>query len=425
MKRGIVFIVIILLAVSVSLFAGGGSQKQQAQKPAKISFWHWWDPDSEVFCRTLCNEWTARSGIDVELMIMQDYATILTAISGGNPPDAVMLTLKGQLSDMVANGAAYCLDDLIARDKIDMSKFLDTSLYGYKYNGKYYGLPFMGFNLGLYWNKRAFREAGLDPEKPPKTTEEVIEYAKKLTKRDASGKIVQLGFCSNDFMCAAAAYNTRYFDEKTGKYTLDNPQMVKALEYLRTFYQELGIDPQETQNFIRSAGAYLTPEDIFQSGKAAMVTDGNWMVNFIKTVEYGATTLPYSRDFPQLEGLNYIEYNPHFIPSGSKNIDAAWDLYKFMIVDPVNTVRFADAVANLPQLKEIPTTFQSDLFNNPVWRMFVNAANNKNCIPYPLIPLYNEFSSKMSEVTEQISLIRNTDIRALLKRTEEELNSQL
>ena len=55
------------------------------------------------------------------------------------------------------------------------------------------GIPVQRSTVVLYWNKELCKEAGLDPEKPPKTWAEQLEFAQKLTKRDAAGNVTQWG----------------------------------------------------------------------------------------------------------------------------------------------------------------------------------------------------------------------------------------
>ena len=59
--------------------------------------------------------------------------------------------------------------------------------------GKTWGIPFQRSTMVLYWNKELFKEAGLDPNKPPATWAEMLAFAQKLTKRDASGNVTQWG----------------------------------------------------------------------------------------------------------------------------------------------------------------------------------------------------------------------------------------
>ncbi len=66
-----------------------------------------------------------------------------------------------------------------------------------KYQGKLYGLPFLQDDWGFFWNTDAFTAAGLDPTKPPKTLDELWDYAEKLTIYNADGSLTQVGFIPN------------------------------------------------------------------------------------------------------------------------------------------------------------------------------------------------------------------------------------
>src|SRR5690606_16725612 len=64
----------------------------------------------------------------------------------------------------------------------------------YQLDGKLWSMPFNSSTPLLYINADAFRKAGLDPNKPPRTLDEITEYAKKLTIKGPDGKVVQYGF---------------------------------------------------------------------------------------------------------------------------------------------------------------------------------------------------------------------------------------
>jgi len=63
-----------------------------------------------------------------------------------------------------------------------------------KIDGKYWALPTAVRALAIFYNKDLWKAAGLDPDKPPKTLDELVEAAKKLTKRDAAGKMTVAGW---------------------------------------------------------------------------------------------------------------------------------------------------------------------------------------------------------------------------------------
>ena len=79
-----------------------------------------------------------------------------------------------------------------------MSDIIPASLKWSQYQGKQYGLPFGQDTWALYYNTDAFKEAGLDPTKPPTTPDELWDYAAKLTKVNPDGSLARAGFIPDD-----------------------------------------------------------------------------------------------------------------------------------------------------------------------------------------------------------------------------------
>ncbi len=108
------------------------------------------------------------------------------------PALAQMYDLATQL--MIDLKAVEPMQTYIDRDKFDISSFEPNVLAYYSVGGKLYGMPWNTSAPILYYNKDMFKAAGLDPEKPPRTYAEVLDAAKKLTKKDASGKLQVAGY---------------------------------------------------------------------------------------------------------------------------------------------------------------------------------------------------------------------------------------
>ncbi|WPZ34546.1 ABC transporter substrate-binding protein [Thalassobaculum sp. OXR-137] len=209
----------------------------------------------------------------------QDTITkTLTAVRGGTPPQLSVI-LSVDMFTLIEEDAIIPFDGLVKNDadKAWLTSFypafMDNSMTG----GKTYGIPFQRSTPVLYWNKEAFKAAGLDPNTPPKTWEEQIEFGKKLTKRDANGNVTQWGVripssgfpywlfqgltTQNDVILANDAGNKTNFDD---------PKVVEALQYLVDLSAKHGV----MQPGIIEWGA--TPKAFFE-GQAAMMwtTTGN------------------------------------------------------------------------------------------------------------------------------------------------------
>lgn len=118
----------------------------------------------------------------------------LTAATAGEPPHVAVL-LATDIFTLVEEDVVIPITD-VANSKEDQA-WLDGFYKGFMrdamLDGKIYGVPFQRSTPVLYYNKKAFKEAGLDPDTPPKTWDEMIEMGKKLVKKDANGNVTRWG----------------------------------------------------------------------------------------------------------------------------------------------------------------------------------------------------------------------------------------
>src|SRR3954462_10666502 len=115
----------------------------------------------------------------------------MTAMKGGQPPQLSVL-LSTDVFTLMDENAIVPFDDLVG-DKAWFKEFYPAFLANGQIDGKTWSVPFQRSTIVLYWNKDAFKEAGLDPEKAPASWDEMVEMSQKLAKKDASGKVVRWG----------------------------------------------------------------------------------------------------------------------------------------------------------------------------------------------------------------------------------------
>ncbi len=163
-------------------------------------------------------------------------------------------------------------------DKMDEVLIGSTKPFGL-YEGVRYGLPLEGGNfMMMYINVDLFEEAGLDPNDPPETYTEMLEYAKKLTKRDASGSISQAGYAirykghpfgiADKTDCFYHAWGARWLDwgEKKASGYLNSPEAVDALGYYAGLVQDAKVSSVEIDN----------PAALFGQGLAGIMFRESW-----------------------------------------------------------------------------------------------------------------------------------------------------
>lgn len=431
-----------LVVGSVLLLSACGGNKEEGASPAsstspgkvvQLDLWHKWGNghEREVLEQLIRKFESENPGIKITQTPVSDNTKFLSAISAGNPPDIIDLDTTTMIGEWANKGVLMPLDDWIARDKIDKDAFIPASWKAVTYEDKVYAMPFVAFNEGLLYNKEMFKQAGLDPEHPPETLEHLVEYAGKLTQVDADGNIQQMGFlptwpASHLQTGLAWMYGGEFYDAGENKITANDPGIAEALAWERNFYKKYG--PQKVQNFITSSGQYLTAQDLFESGKLAMVIDGPWAIRFIqenmKDAEQniGAGYIPYPKDHPENKGLSFIDVNPQIIPVGAKHPEEAWKFISWLTTNKETASEFADLVANIPQLKDAPAT---ELFKDSRFALFMELAASDKARVFPKISISGEYAAKLSDVENHILLSPDQDIPSLLNNLNDELNKSL
>ena len=181
----------------------GGDTSAQAPgkdiKPAaKITWWHAMSGVNGDAVNKIVDGFNkSQGGIKVEPIFQGNYDDLLaklnTAIASNAAPALVQVYDIGQ-AYMRDSGQIVPMQAFIDRDKFSTADFEPAVINYYKFQDKLQSMPFNSSSAILYYNKDAFKDAGLDPEKAPVTFTEVADAAKKLTKKDSGGATVRYGF---------------------------------------------------------------------------------------------------------------------------------------------------------------------------------------------------------------------------------------
>ncbi len=205
MKRLTAFALAVVVAAAACGGGGPGGGDSSAQAPAKdvkpAAKFTWWHAmtgvNNDAVNKIVAAFNASGKGIQVEAIFQGTYDDLLaklnTALASNAAPALVQVYDIGQ-AYMRDGGQIVPMQAFIDRDKFDTKDFEPAVINYYKYQDKLQSMPFNSSSAILYYNKDAFKEAGLDPAKPPVTFTEVAEAAKKLTKKDASGATTRYGF---------------------------------------------------------------------------------------------------------------------------------------------------------------------------------------------------------------------------------------
>src|SRR5512132_1312559 len=223
-------------------------------------------------------------------------AKALTAVKSGEPPVTSIL-LSTDMYTLIDEEAIVPFDDLIKtdEDRAWLKSFYPAFMENSQTGGKTWGIPFQRSTIVLYYNKEAFKEAGLDPNRPPGTWQEMADYAKKLTKRDASGKVTQWGvqIPSSGFpywlFQALVIENGVTLMNAAGTETYyDRPEVIAALQYWVDLVNKDKVHPPGIVEW------GTTPKDFFERKVAMMWTTTGNLTN-VRTnakFDFGVAMLP-------------------------------------------------------------------------------------------------------------------------------------
>ena len=242
----------------------------------------------------------------------QDTITkALTAVRSGEPPVTSIL-LSTDMYTLIDEDAIVPFDDLVKtdEDRAWLRSFYPAFMENSQTGGKTWGIPFQRSTIVLYYNKELFKEAGLDPNRPPETWREQVEYAQKLTKRDASGNVTQWGLQIPSsgfpywlFQALAVQAGTNLMNPAGTQTYYDRPEVIQALTYwvdmVKAKVHPPGIVEWGT-----------TPRDFYER-KAAMVWTTTGNLTNMKTnakFDFGVAMLPagQQRGSPTGGGTFYL-----------------------------------------------------------------------------------------------------------------------
>ncbi len=206
MKKRLISLVLVTL-VGASMFTGCGSTKTNKvaestskadNTPVTITFWHGMGGNLGNSLEKIVKDFNdSHKNIKVVDQYQGSYDDELNKLKSaqvsGTAPD-VMQCYDIGTKYMIDSKATVPVQNFIDKEKYDISSLEPNLLAYYTVNKKLNSMPFNSSTPILYYNKTAFKEAGLDPNVTPKTLDEVEAMSKKLVKKDTTGKITQYGF---------------------------------------------------------------------------------------------------------------------------------------------------------------------------------------------------------------------------------------
>ena len=247
----------------------------------------------------------------------------LSALASGDPAQlAVMFSIDAY--DLIEQDLVMAFDDISGVDKSWLNSFYPALMANGNIEGKTWGIPFQRSTIVAYYNKDLFRSAGLDPEAPPTTWDEIISMGKTLTKDGTYGLMIPSTGYPYWMFQALAIQNGKEVMSNDGLTTFfDDGTVIDTLDFWKSLSTEHGIMPEGTVE-------WGTLRQAFLEGKTAMMWHSTGNLTAVKnnaSFDFGVAELPANvrKGSPTGGGNFYV-----FKDTSAEERSAALKLIEFM-----------------------------------------------------------------------------------------------
>ncbi len=366
----------------------------------------------------------------------------LTSIAGAAPPDILAID-GGMMAQLAAHRLFLPLDDFFASvPALDLALFFPHVRGMVEFDGHVWAIPTTTDTYCLVWNKHAFREAGLDPDRPPKDWDEFMDYIARLTVRSETGAIEQMGFLpwipwDQSFMWGVL-FGGEWYNEETGWAECgSDPNIIASLSWQQRFttdpeaQEQLphAMQPERIESFSRGIGDYMSANNPFYSGKVAMISEGEWQIAFIPKyapgLDWGVAPLP------QPDGVKPLAFGPTIIadviPATARNPEEAKTFLRWFYSPRENghsspAADYNEAIRNIPP--RVHEALEPRFSEHPRFSVFVNQLIERNVVSYPTTPVTQYLTDQIIRQRERLAF-RLTTPEEAAQSIEDAVNREL
>lgn len=419
MKKKTISVLLAALTLLVPLAACGGQTGESASPQASgatsgeqitLTFWRaGTDVETQTYWEEMIDRFEAQyENVTVELSNLpwgDEIETKLNAAyASGTAPDVLQYSAVS-IPQRASVGQYGPLDSYLETwsGKDDLfSSILETG----KFEGNVYGLGMRPDARMFVWRKDMFEAAGLDPDTPPSSWEELKEFAEKLTIRDANGTTTQAGYSLSmangfqDFQIFLMQNGGDFIDVDTMQLTYNSPAGVEALEFLNSLVQDGNVIPQDQ---------FQSGTDAFVSGRAAMAyknpSDIQGMIAADPTL---ADKIGMSAPLSRVEQSTFAGMGYLFMSQDSQNKEMAWKFIE-MAMSPEEVQIRADQIGIPPVLESLKEDY---IAQNPEMNQAIIDSIEVGYGAYPVV-FSNQLNEEVSAAIEQAYYGAKTPQQAL------------
>ncbi len=330
---------------------------------------------------------------------------LLTAVAAGSPPDVAMVD-DYWIPQFAATKNIIKLGDYI--DSETRSDIYPLFWESSSYKGEIWAVPYASSNLVLYFNKGLFSRAGLDSKHPPKTWDDLLSYARKLTsKQDSKGRVEQWGLMFPTLAKAGVIYNYIPFlwqndgellNEDCTKAAFNSPAGIEALSFMGDLINKHKVAPA------------APPSKGYRIGNVAMTIASSARLNIVyrkaANFEVGVGPHPMKKKKVTVAGGKY------FVAFDQGRLEAALEFINWMS-NTENNLSWSMKTGYMPLRKSVvqSKTFKDYMRKDPESAVSVDQIEYTR--PRPSIAAYGDISRVIGNAVESVLLANEDPAKAL------------
>jgi multiple sugar transport system substrate-binding protein len=340
------FPLVCLLLLALLPGCSGRERDRDEQGRLILSLWHpWGGAMTPRLEKVLAAFEAAHPNIKLRVVFTpNDLASnqkFFTSVAADKPPDVIFVD-GPQVAEWAERGALQPLDSYLRSSGVKEEDYFPPCWRQAHYRDRTYAVTFCADpNFAFVWNKGDFRKAGLDPEKPPTSLEEMDRLADKLMDFEG-GKMVRVGIipweqygATNSLFTWGWVFGGSFYDPETKRITANHPRVLKALEWMVGYAKKYDI----TRIVSLRQGFGTAQQDPFYVGKMSMrtlhISGMDDIRRYAPDLEYGITFIPAPPDGEQHS--SWVGGWCMALPTGSRHPKEGWELIRWLCADDAGT----------------------------------------------------------------------------------------
>jgi multiple sugar transport system substrate-binding protein len=343
------------------------------------------------------------------------HTKIVTLVAGGTPPDGMSVP-SDRAAELIMRRVLHENDSYLAKDKsVPIADVYPARLLNYKLADKLYALPIDNGSEAVYYNKALFDEAGVPYPKNDWTWDDLLDKARKLTRKDDPNRPVhgfQYATSLHRFYSPFAGQGGEYFDKDLTKTLLDSGASVKALQWFLDLRCKHAVapTPQQAADLAKAGGG----GQVFGMGNYAMEYTWIGLIAYLHTPQSKIgdnwDVAPIPQALPGGKRYNIVSGQGFAVIQGAKQADAAWIYNTFMLTDPIQKMLGVNGVW-FPSRRSLAKFGQpSDGIPKNYLVPFHELVDQHGVSPWWYVPGYNDWEQAiLKELTPCWSCERNAD----------------